>query len=61
MPKRPHWWFVNIDSGDGSLPSNTRSFSEPMLTKLCNVILRHYANNELIALPNDNMRHFVKW
>ena len=33
-----HWWFFNIDSGNGLAPSGNKPLSEPMLTKLYEVI-----------------------
>ena len=30
---KPHWWPVNIGSGNGLVPSGTKPLPEPMLTK----------------------------
>ena len=29
-----HWWSVNIDSGNGLVPSGNKPLPEPMLTKI---------------------------
>ena len=31
----PHWWQVNIRSGDGFLPPGNKPLSEPLLTHIC--------------------------
>ena len=29
----PHWWYINIGSGNGLVPSGTKPLPEPMLTQ----------------------------
>ena len=36
---RPHWWFVNIGSGNGLVPWRTKTLLEPMLTQIYVAIL----------------------
>ena len=31
---RPHWWLVNIGSGNGLVPSGNKPLSESMLTQI---------------------------
>ena len=37
----PHWWKVNIDSGNGLVPSGNKPLPEPMLTKIYDGIWHH--------------------
>ena len=36
-----HWWSVNIDSGNGLVPSGNKPLPEPMLTQISVTIWRH--------------------
>ena len=36
-----YWWLIIIGSGNGLVPSGTKSLSEPMLTQICAIILHH--------------------
>ena len=40
----PHWWFINIGSGKGMLPSVNISLSDSMLIKFYGTIWRLYAS-----------------
>ena len=37
----PHWWLVNIGSGNGLVPSGHKPLREPMLTQISVAIWRH--------------------
>ena len=39
----PHWWSVNIGSGNGLVPSHNKPLPEPMLTQISVAIWRHQA------------------
>ena len=38
----PHWWKVNIDSGNVLVPSGNKLLPEPMLTNIYDGIWLHY-------------------
>ena len=38
---RPHWWSVNLGSGNGLVPSGNKPLPEPMLTKFYDIIWHH--------------------
>ena len=40
---RPHWWSVNIGSGDGLVPSGKKPLPESMLTEISVAVWRHEA------------------
>ena len=37
----PHWWWVNIGSGNGWVPSGNKLLPEPVLTKTCLTLWHH--------------------
>ena len=37
----PHWWNVNIDLGNGSVPSGGKPLPEPMMTQFFFATWRH--------------------
>ena len=39
--REPHWWKVDIGSGNGLMPSGNKSLPEPMLTQISIAIWRH--------------------
>ena len=37
----PYWWYVNIGSGNGLVPTDNKQLPEPVLAKISNVIWGH--------------------
>ena len=42
MPRKKHWWEVNISLDNASVPSGTKPLPEPMLTQIHIANSRHY-------------------
>ena len=51
----PHWWQVNIGSGNGLVPSGNKPLPEPMLTQIYVTIWLHQATmSQDICSHNDD-------
>ena len=53
---RPHWWSINIASGNGLVLSGNKPLPEPMLNQISEVIWRHIINT---LGPRRNEQNFA--
>ena len=51
---RTHWWWVNIGSGNGLVPSGNKPLPEPMLTHIYVTVWRHYPTMSSFVINKPN-------
>ena len=52
---RPHWWLVNIGSGNGLVPIGTKPLPEPMLTKFYGITQLQWFHRTATKVPNVSL------